>query len=182
MHLTDTVVHPEHAVADPDPPLRDAATLAGIATASIAAWGAAIHVSDGLLAAAHGGLAAVAAAAGAWTLAVPSLVVLGALDGSKLPWRQTAHATLVTVNFGGLCFFASIPVLWLMEHTWAAPGWDPRPLINLLVLLGIGGSSVLVFLRSMRAVERFRLLHLAWITLFGALFLELATLFDLATF
>jgi len=180
--IADAVTNPEGAVAERDPPLAHATTLAATATVAIATWGGAIHAADGLGALASGSLAAVAAAGGAWTLAVPSLVVLGALTGSSLPWRRTAYATLVTVNFGGLCFAASVPVIALMEHTWSTAGWDPRMLINGMVLLGIGFSSIIVFLRTMAALEPLRLLHLVWISLFGALFLELAVLFDLATF
>ena len=121
--ILEAVVNPESAVSpDVEPNTRHAAMLAGSATASIAAYGGAIHASDGLLEIGRGALSAVLAAGGAWSLAVPSLVVVGALLGSTLSWRRTVYATLVAVNFGGFCFLASIPIIVLLETTWAACG------------------------------------------------------------
>ncbi len=181
--IFDAVVNPESVVApDSEPDPHNAGLLTLTATAAIATYGGAIHASDGLFEFGRGALSAVLAAGGAWILAVPSLVIVGALLGSSLSWRRTVYATLVSVNFGGLCFLASIPIIALMEATWAMPGWDPRLLINLLVVTGIGFSSVLVFMRTMAAMEAPRLLHFVWISLFGALFIEFAVLGGLTHF
>ena len=174
------------AVATPEtftertPTWATAVTLATGASLGIGLYGGAIHLGYGPLSAASGALRAVVCAGAAWTLAIPALVVLSALTRSTVPWCQAVHASLVTVNFGGMAFLASIPVVFLLQVT--SPVEWTHALVNVLVLLGVGGCSTLVFERSMAQLEGRRFLHRLWMLTFGVLFLEFAWLADLFRF
>lgn len=157
------------------------ARLALNATLGIAVYGGVAHAAEGVTAIGAGAARSVLVAGGAWTLAMPALIVLGALSGSSVTWRRALLASLVTVSFGGASFLASVPLVALLEV--ATDGWWMRHLIHVLVLLGVGGSSSLIFCRTMAALEgRSSVLHVLWINLFGVLFLELAWLADLFRF
>jgi hypothetical protein len=97
-----------------------------------------------------------------------------------VPWRKAALASLVTVSFGGLAFLASIPIVTLLEVS--SPSAWTRPLINTLVVVGVGGCSTLVFQRAMARLEGRRVLHTLFMGVFGLLFVELAFLIDLFRF
>jgi hypothetical protein len=127
-----------------------------------------------------GALRALSVAATAWALAVPALVVLGPLLGSPSPWRKVVLASLVAVNFGGLSFMASIPVVMLLEV--ASPFSWTRPLVNSMVVVGVGSCSTLIFERAMARLEGHRAFHRVWMGVFGVLFLEFAWFIDLFRF
>jgi hypothetical protein len=162
----------------PDP--RTLGALAAAATLGIGTYGGAIHLAEGVVAVVGGAARAVATAGLAWTLSIPALVVLGALLGSAVPWRKATLASLVTVSFGGLAFLASIPVVMLLEVS--SPFDWTRPLVNTLVVLGVGGCSTLVFERAMARLEGRRPLHRLFMGVFGVLFVEIAFLIDLFRF
>lgn len=164
-----------HAFANP--PLADLAALAGMATLGVGAYGAAMHAHAGVGAAALGLGAAVAAAGATWTATIPSLYVLGSLNGSKLDLRGVALTTLTMVSFGGVAMLASVPVLWFFEVC-LPYGWA-RLLVNLVTFAGVGMSMADVWVRSMRRVEGTRLLHLSFLCLFGAIGLEMFWVFGL---
>jgi hypothetical protein len=167
------------ACDDPDIPLM--AQLATAATLGIATYGGIAHAAEGVTAIGFGAARAVLVAGGAWALAIPALVVLGALSGSPVSWRRALLGSLVTVAFGGGSFLASVPVVSLLEVV--TEGWFARHAIHLLVVFGVGGCSSLIFVRTMAALEGSRrVLHHVWIGLFGLLFLELAWLADLFRF
>ena len=183
IHSTLAVIGaPDTAAAErPHPELAELASLAGTATATIAAYGAAIHMAEGAGAMLGGAGRAVVTAGAAWALAMPALLVLGALLGSTLPWRRAVHVSLITVAFGGTAFLASAPVIALFELTWGDP--FARGVINSLVVLGVGASSAVIFDRVMRRVGgSASWVNWGWMGLFGSLFLELAWLIDLFRF
>lgn len=174
------------AVASPDtfidePPTWSLAlALAASASLAIATYGFAVHLADGSGAALWGALRALFCAGAAWMLAVPALVVLGALLRSPVAWRRAVQASLVTVHFGGMAFVASIPVIWLLDV--ASPVEWTHALVNALVVIGVGGCSTLIFERTMARLEGRRFLHRLWMVTFGVLFVELAWLVDLFRF
>lgn len=180
-------MHPVlHALRDPEefalqaaqtaPPTVHAA-LALTASAGVGLYGVAMHLPQGLVPAGEGGLAAVLAAGVAWTAALPSLYVIGSLNGSTLPLRAVALATLQAVSFGGFAMLASVPVLWFFELCLPYPA--VRLFINLLIFGGVGLSMVEVFLRVMRALEGRRFFHLLWMGLLALVGAEMFTLFGL---
>ncbi|MFT5457304.1 MAG: hypothetical protein ACI9K2_003797 [Myxococcota bacterium] len=170
--MTVALAHPEHAVLAPSAPLTLARLAAG-AAGGLGAFGASLHAPEGALAMLGGAGTLVLAAGLAWTVAVPALVVTGALLGSTLDVPRTVHGSLVAVHWGGVAFLASVPVVLLAQlvtHPTVAHavGWG--------ALLGVGACTALIFARAMHALEGTRALHLAWMGLFGTLFLELAWL------
>lgn len=165
---------------DQPPAASTLATLAGGASVGIAGFGAAIHAAEGPVAMVLGALRALVAAGAAWGVALPTLVVLGALSASKVPWRWAVQASLIAVNFGGLGFLASVPVVALIDA--ASPFTFTHPLVVALVVLGVGGSASLVFVRAMGHLEGSRPLHHVFMGLFGLLFLELAFLTEMFRF
>ena len=100
--------------AETAPPTVHAA-LALTASLGVGLYGLAMHLPQGLAAAAEGGVAAILAAGVAWSATLPSLYVIGSLNGSALSLRAVALATLLAVSFGGFAMIASIPVLWFFE-------------------------------------------------------------------
>lgn len=165
------------AQAHAAPPLSTLAGLAATATVGVAAYGAAMHAHAGLGAALHGLIAAVGAAGATWTATLPTLYILGSLNGSRLDLRGVALTTLVMVSFGGVAMLASVPVLWFFEL--CAQGSGTIVLVHLVTFAGVGLSMMDVWLRSMRRVEGFRWLHLAFLGLFGIIGLEMFTVFGL---
>ena len=178
--LLASTERPEVAVVDQTPTFLTMTLLAMGASAGIATYGGAIHAAAGPQALAGGALRALFCAGGAWALAIPALVVLGALTGSPVSWRRAVFGSLLAVNFGGMAFLASIPVVLLLD---VASPWDwTHAFVNVLCVLGVGGSATLIFLRTMAALEGPRVLHHVWMLVFGTLFLELAWLVDLFRF
>ncbi|MEQ1569620.1 MAG: hypothetical protein ABMA64_28555 [Myxococcota bacterium] len=177
--LLEAIREPTEFASRP-PDLLTHATLIAGASLGIGVYAAAIHAAEGVTAMITGCARGLGTAGLAYTLAVPALVVLGALSGSSVPWRRSTGASLVAVNFGGLAFLASIPVVALLELT--SPFDWTRPLVNSLVVVGVGGSSTLVFERAMAALEGRKLTHRLFMTVFGALFVEIAFLIDLFRF
>lgn len=161
----------------------DLPVMAGLlATASlgVGSYAAALHAHDGALALASHGLTAILAAGVAWTAALPTLTVLGALTGSKLPVRSVLFAAMVAVSFGGLAMLASLPVLWFFELC-LPYGWA-RLAVALVTCVGVGVSMKDVFGRVMAALEGPRLLHHAWLlllTIIGTEMFVVVGLFDL---
>lgn len=176
-----------HALREPErftlaeaharPSLGTLATLAGTATLGVGAYGAAMHAHAGLAGAGLGLLAAVAAAGATWTATLPSLYVLGSLNGSRLDLRGVALTTLTMVSFGGVAMLASVPVLWFFEV--CAPFPAVRLAVNLVSFAGVGLSMADVWVRSMRRLEGGRFLHGAFLALFGAVGLEMFWVFGL---
>jgi hypothetical protein len=140
-----------------------------------------LHAHAGALPALAGAGAAVAAAGAAWCATLPTLTVIGALQGSRLPARTVLIAAMVTVSFGGLAMLASVPVLWFVElclpHAWARLG------VSLVSFAGVGLSMGDVFSRIMADLEGHRARHFAWLlllSLVGAELFWVLGLFDLA--
>ena len=162
--------------------MADLPVMAGlVATASlgVGAYAAALHAHAGPVDLLSHGLSAILAAGVAWTASLPTLTVLGALTGSKLPVRSVLYAALVAVSFGGLAMLASLPVLWFFEL--ALPG-ATRLVVALITCAGVGVSMKDVFSRVMAALEGPRLLHHAWLLLLsviGAEMFVVVGLFDL---
>ena len=155
--------------------------LGATASLGVAAYGAALHAHAGVGAALAGAGAAVAAAGTAWCATLPTLTVIGALQGSRLPARTVLIAAMVTVSFGGLAMLASIPVLWFVElclpHSWA------RLAVSFVSFAGVGLCMADVFGRVMAELEGHRLRHFAWLlllSLVGAELFWVLGLFDLA--
>lgn len=151
--------------------------LAGSAALGVGTYGAMLHAWRGGLDTVSFGLGAAAAAGVGWTAAMPCLVVLGGLLGSRLAPRVVVMASLVAVSFGGLCMLASVPVLWFFELV--TGHWGGRVFAMLASAGGVGLCMADVFTRCMRALEGFRLFHWLWIALFGAVSLEMFVLFGL---
>lgn len=147
------------------------AALVGTASLGVGAYGAAMHAWDGAAAMGQNGALAVAAAGIAWTASLPTLLVLGSMNGSRLRPAGVALATLITVSFGGLAMLASIPVLWFFEL--CVPYTAMRVFVNLLVFSGVGLCMGDVFLRVMARLEGFRFLHLAWLGLLSVVGAEM---------
>ena len=120
--------------------------LVATAAAGVGAYGAAMHASGGALAMLRAGALATLAAGLAWSATLPSLHILGSLTGSRVRWRALLLASLITVSFGGLAMFASIPVLWFFEL--CVPHRLMRIAINLVVFAGVGLSMADVFARG----------------------------------
>lgn len=156
------------------------AALAAGASTGIALYGGAIHAAQGVGVVLTGALSALVTAGTAWALSLPALIVLGALLGSTIPWRRAVLASLITVNFGGLAFLASIPVVVLMELN--SPAAWTRAMVNVLVVIGVGSCSTLIFSRTMAHLEGHRLFHAVWMAVFGLLFVEIAWLLGLFSF
>lgn len=161
-------------------PLSLLASFAVTASVGVGAYGAAMHLHDGVIAAALGGGAAISAAGAAWSATVPSLYVLGTLNGSRLSLPSVLLATLVTVSFGGLAMLASVPVLWFFEL--CIPHDHMRVLVSLVVFAGVGVSMADVFFRVMARIEGGRFRHLAWLGLLSVVGVEMFYLFGLFTF
>lgn len=155
--------------ASPKP--QTLAALVATASLGVGAYGAAMHAWDGALAMGQSGALAVAAAGIAWTCSLPTLLVLGSMNGSRLAPPAVALATLITVSFGGLAMLASIPVLWFFEL--CVPYTPMRVFVNLLVFAGVGLCMSDVFLRVMARLEGFRFLHLAWLALLSVVGAEM---------
>ena len=180
MHaMIDAVRDPESFIDSlPHPSFKDLAILASTAAVGIGVYGGAIHAAEGATHMALGAGRGVLAAGLAWSLSLPSLVIWGR---APLPWRQGVLASLVGVHFGGLAFAASVPVVALFEV--ATGSLLGRQLFNVLVVMGVGGCTSLVLLRTLSRIEHgVRWSHLAWLTTFSILFLELAWLIDWFSF
>ena len=154
--------------------------LGATASLGVGAYGAALHAHAGVGPALAGAGAAVAAAGAAWCATLPTLTIIGALQGSRLPARTVIIAALVTVSFGGLAMLASVPVLWFVElclpHNWA------RLAVSLVSFAGVGLCMADVFGRVMAELEGHRARHLAWLLLLSLVGAELfwaLGLFDL---
>ncbi len=162
---------------------RDLPVMAGLVTMAslgVGSYAAALHAHAGPAELAWHGLTAILAAGIAWGAALPTLTILGALTGSKLPVRSVLFAALVAVSFGGLAMLASLPVLWFFEM--ALPFSATRLVVALVTCAGVGVSMKDVFSRVMAALEGQRLLHHAWLfllTLIGAEMFLVVGLFDL---
>lgn len=170
--------HPRPLLRRADRPLF--AALTASAALGVGAYGAALHAHAGVGPMLAQGAGAVAAAGGAWMATLPALYVLGTLSGSRLSARTLVLGSLVTVSFGGLAMLASVPVLWFFEL--ALPGPTTRIAVSVLSFLGVGLCMADVFVRVMRTLGALSWLHLAWLTLLGAVGLELFIvlgLFDL---
>lgn len=154
--------------------------LTGGASLGIVVYGGTIHAAEGVGVVVASAVRALVTAGTAWCLAVPALIVVGSLLGSVVPWRRTVFASLITLNFGGLAFLASIPVVLLLEL--ASPFPWTRHLVNTMVVFGVGGCSTLIFERTMARLEGRRLFHRVWMSVFGVLFLEIAWFIDLFRF
>jgi hypothetical protein len=159
------------------PSLGTLVALGGTATLGVGAYGAAMHAHDGLAAAGFGLVAAIGAAGATWCATVPSLYVLGSLNGSRLDPYGVALTTLTMVSFGGVAMLASVPVLWFFETCLPVDG--ARLAVHVLTFAGVGLSMMDVWVRSMRRVEGGRLLHLAFLALFALVGLEMFLVFGL---
>jgi hypothetical protein len=180
--VLDAVRTPEdHAQAHTDPDVAELARLAGAASLGVAGWGGMIHWYDGVGSALRGALHAVTVAGVSWGLAIPALVVMSSMVGSKLPTVRLLHASLMTVAFGGLAFLASVPVVGLVDLVYDHSVFA-RQASNTLCVLGVGACSAFIFFRITDEIEHLRALHIAWMGLFGTLFLEIAYLTDLFRF
>lgn len=153
------------------PSPRTLAALIATASLGVGTYGAAMHAWDGAAAMGENGLLAIAAAGIAWTASLPTLLVLGAMNGSQLRPPAVALATLITVSFGGLAMLASIPVLLYFEL--CVPHTAMRFFVNALVFSGVGLCMSDVFLRVMARLEGFRFLHLAWLALLSVVGAEM---------
>jgi hypothetical protein len=162
--------------AETAPPTVHAA-LALTASLGVGLYGLAMHLPQGLAAAAEGGVAAILAAGVAWSATLPSLYVIGSLNGSALSLRAVALATLLAVSFGGFAMIASIPVLWFFEL--CLPYVGVRLFINLIIFAGVGLSMLEVFRRVMTALEGPRAFHFLWMGLLSLLGAEMFALFGL---
>jgi len=156
-------------------PLGVFPALAGTAALGIGLYGGMLHAWEGGLQAARIGLYAATAAGIGWGAALPSLVILSGLLGSKLQPRTMVLASLVTVSFGGLALLASIPVLWFFELCVGGP--LARAFVELASALGVGACMADVFLRVMAALEGSAVFHWFWFGLFGLVTLEMLLLF-----
>ena len=154
------------------------AALAGTAAFGVGTYAAMLHAWRGGAEAITYGLGATIAAGLGWSAAMPALIILGGLLGSKLSPRAAALASLITVSFGGLAMLASVPVLWFFELTTTG---EPlaRGFAMLSSTVGVGLCMTDVFLRVMRALEGSRMFNVLWFGLFGALSLEMFILFGL---
>lgn len=152
--------------------------LAGTAAFGVGTYGTMLHAWRGGAEAISRGLGAAIAAGLGWSAAMPALIILGGLLGSKLTPRATALASLVTVSFGGLAMLASVPVLWFFELTTLGSP-HARAFALIAATLGVGLCMTDVFLRVMRAVGGSRFFNVLWFGLFGALSLEMFILFGL---
>lgn len=152
--------------------------LAGSAAFGVGTYAAMLHAWRGGAEALSHGLGAAIAAGLGWSAAIPSLIILGGLLGSRLSPRATVLASLIAVSFGGLAMLASVPVLWFFELTTAG---EPlaRAFAGAVSTLGVGLCMGDVFLRVMRALEGSSAFHVLWVGLFGALSLEMFILFGL---
>lgn len=180
--VLDAVRTPEeHAAAHAEPDFAELSRLAAAASVGISGWGGMIHWHEGVGAVLWGALHALLVAGLSWAIAIPALIVLSSLSGSKLPTVRLVHASLMTVCFGGLAFLSSVPVIGLVE---VVSGHDvfARVASNTLAVLGVGACSAFIFFRLADDLEGLGLVHLAWMGVFGTLFIEIAYLTDLFAF
>jgi hypothetical protein len=147
------------------------AALAAGASVGISLYGGAMHAAGGVAPMLDGAWRALVTAGAAWALAIPALVVVSALAGTAVPWRRAVFASLITVNFGGLAFLASIPVVTLLELSIREPA--PMLFVHALVVAGVGTCSAVIFDRTMARLEGPGLFHWVWMAVFGVLFLEI---------
>lgn len=179
--LLDAVRTPERHAETHEATTPELVRLAAGASIGIGMWGAGIHLYDGWAEALRGGLHTLLIAGGAWVLTIPALIVLSALAGSEIQPRRLVHLSLMTVCFGGMAFAASLPPAQLVGMAF---GHDIaiRWLFSSTNILGVGACAALVFFRLVVAEERLHALHVAWMSAFGLLFVELAILTDLFRF
>lgn len=156
-------------------PVRLHAALAGTAALGVGLYGGMLHAWQGALPAVEHGIYAAVAAGIGWSAALPSLVILGGLLGSKLAPRAALLASLVTVSFGGLALLASIPVLWFFELSVGGPG--ARAFVACAGALGVGACMIDVFTRVMARLEGSSFFHWFWFGLFGLVTLEMLVIF-----
>jgi hypothetical protein len=170
------ILHQPHAwVAHPASPPRQTLGLLLVAGLGVATWGAALHLPNGVPAMTRGALAAASACTLAWISSLPTLLILGSILGSRLPFAVVLRASVVTVTFAGLALLASVPVLWYFEL--AAP--QLRLPIALMTLAGVGASMLEVFSRIMAQLEGARLWNRLWLLLLASIGAELFFAFGL---
>jgi hypothetical protein len=166
---------PQAWVSTPASPPQQTFGLLLIAALSVATWGAALHLPFGPSAMIHGALAAAGACALAWLSSLPTLLILGSILGSRLPFSLVLRASVVTVTFAGLALLASVPVLWYFEL--AAP--QLLLPIAMMTLAGVGASMLEIFSRIMTNLEGTRLWNRLWLLLLAAIGAELFFAFGL---
>lgn len=164
------------------PPVEIFGVLLGIAILGVALYGAVMRAVDGPAAMALGAFRAPLAAGGAWTIALPSLYIIGRALGSRLDSSTTLLAACLTVGFGALAMVGSAPITAFIS--WVLPFEVTRWLVNIIVFAGVGVAMTDVFLRVMGALEpeRSRAFAVLWLGLVGAIGTELFVLFDVFHF
>ena len=164
------------------PPVGVFFVLIGLAILGVATYGLVMRAADGPAAMALGALRAPLAAGGAWTLALPSLYIVGRALGSRLDGSTTLLAACLTVGFGALAMVGSAPITWFISYV--LPFQASRWVVNVVVFAGVGVAMTDVFLRVMGKLEpeRGRGFALIWLGLVGAIGTELFILFDVFHF
>lgn len=166
------------ACEGPTPPLAWP-LLGATAALGMGTWCAMLHAWRGADHALVAGLHGVLATGIGWCAAIPSLVVLGGLFGSKLQPRAPVLASLVAVAWGGLALLCAVPILWFFEITTGGEPWA-RALAVGATGLGVGICITSVFLRSMRVLDTGRsFFYFVWVGLLGSTCAEMIVLFDL---
>jgi hypothetical protein len=156
--------------------MRLTGVLAGLAVTGAFAYGAVAHAGPGLSGAAHGALAAVAAAAGAVVLAFPALHIFGTILGARIGLRRLCLLVGHAAGFGGAALLAGVPVVWFFGL--ALPDSHLRELVTLAVPLLAGLGTASVFLSVVRAADPDRSLvfDASWLLLCAVLTAELGFL------
>jgi hypothetical protein len=155
--------------------------LAGVAVLGTAAYGALIGAPAGSSRALDCALAFAGASALSWFAPLPAVYVLNSLSGARLRASTTFLAALVTAAWGGLGFFALLPIaaLYLVAFSnhWAV-------LAAHLVALGfVAACMAAVYSRVQKGLEPKRGAGRGWwLWLFVGLQIELLYVFDVLRF
>lgn len=155
--------------------------LMAVTVAATAAYGLTMGLPIGVDVAIERALAFPLACGIAWSIALPTFFVLGALNGMRLRPSTMLLIAVVTVHYGGLAMLASIPVQLLFAVALPYPAVSLG--INLVIFAGVGLSTGDVLRRVVNQVapDSIRFAEY-WLVLLGVLGPELFLLFNLFEF
>ena len=153
--------------------------LLAAAAAGIAGFGLTLDLRHGAAGMLFASLKLTLVAAFAWGASLPSLYILGALLGSRLDWRGTALAALLTVVFGSLALLSGAPVHWFFSVAFEDAAIARA--IALVIFAGVAVAMFDVFFRALLALDpgHRRAFPALWLTLVCLLGGQLASLLRL---
>jgi hypothetical protein len=146
--------------------------LIAITAAATAAYGLAMGLPLGAMAALERAISFPLAAGVAWTLAFPTLYIVGNLTGLRLELSTTLLAAILTIHYGSLAMLASIPIHLLFASV--LPYEGVMLLVNFAIFTGVGICGGDVLLRVIDEVDPYaRGFAKVWLVLLGLLGAEL---------